>query len=640
VTAGASLLASVKARLKGVKGPDSKGWHTAFCPFHDDKQRPNLRFTELGFKCLACGEKGSIRKLAEKVGVPVPGPFEDRIETSYDYHDEHRTLLYQVVRLHSPKDFKQRRPDGNGGWHWNLDGVRRVPYRLPELIAADRSETVFVVEGEKDVDRLTKLALVATTNPGGAGKWQREYNQYFKGRKVVIIPDNDDAGRRHAQQVTQSLCEVAEQVRILQLPDLPEKGDVSDWLGAGRTAEELVSLAAKTPPAPRPSHPVPAVTTISAPELMALDLPEPKWAVPGILVEGLSILGGKPKMGKSWLALNLAVAVAAGGRALSALQVEAGDALYLGLEDTNRRLQGRLDTLLDGQAAPPRLELATSWPRMDEGGFEALEGWLSQHPQARLLVIDTLARIRPPKKYSDSAYDFDYESLGGLKTLADRFGVAILVIHHLRKLGSTDPVEAISGTLGLTGAADSVLVLKRERGQHDAALFVTGRDVDEQELALRWDPEYALWKVMGDAQDYRMSKERAEVMEMFEREGDRPLTPTQAADLLGKGKNTVKKLMWEMNKAGQLETRDGQYWPSRNSNPGNRSNSGDSGNCGDQAVTAVTDHDRAPVTAAEPDLNLEEPSGYPVTRVTARVQALPIATAGAGKTPTWVEEVV
>ena len=633
MTTDASLLASVKARLRAVKGPDAKGWHTAFCPFHDDREHPNLRFTENGFRCLACGEKGSILKLAEKVGIQLPEPFEDRIETTYDYRDEHRTLLYQVVRLHSPKDFRQRRPDGNGGWHWNLDGVRRVPYRLPELLDAATTQTVFVVEGEKDVDRLIKVGLIATTNPGGAGKWRREYERYLKRRKVVIIPDNDDAGRKHAHQVVQSLCEVATEVRILQLPDLPEKGDVSDWLDGGHTAEELVSLAAKVPPAPRSSCPIPAVTTISAPELMALNLPEPKWAVSGILSEGVSILGGKPKMGKSWLALNLAVSIASGGRALSSLKVEIGDALYLALEDTKRRLQDRLDTILDGHGPPSRLEFANAWPRMDDGGFEALEDWLSRHPQARLIIIDTLARIRGTRKYNDSAYDFDYESLGGLKTLADRFGVAILVIHHLRKLGSTDPVEAISGTLGLTGAADGVLVLKRERGQHDAVLFVTGRDVDEQELALQWDPEYALWKVMGDAQDYRMSKERAEVMGMFEKEGNCPLTPSEAARLLDKPKNTVKKLMWQMSNAGQLETRGGQYWPSRHGNFGNPGNSGDLSNPGNQAVTAVTADDLPPVTATDPKLNLEEPPGYPVTRVTAGVQS-------PTDEPVWVEEVV
>ena len=632
-------LNEILEHLKGVRGPDANGWYTAFCPFHDDQRRPNLRFTENGFRCLACNEKGSILKLADKLGVPRTDSVENRPQTTYDYRDERGNLLFQVVRLHSPKDFRQRRPDGNGGWHWDLKGIRRVLYRLPGLIAADPNKPVSIAEGEKDADRLIEAGLVATTNPGGAGKWRREYGAYLRDRKVLILPDNDSPGLAHAQQVALALKGIAAEIRLLHLPDLPAGGDVSDWLDAGGTVESLLSLAEKAPLwPPAATHPtVPTVPTFSAPELMALKLPEPKWAVPSILSEGVSILGGKPKMGKSWLALNLAVAVASGGRALSTVEVEQGDALYLALEDTKRRLQGRLNTILDGQEPPPCLELANAWPRMDDGGLEALEDWLSRYPQARLVIIDTLARVRPVKKYNDSAYDFDYESLGGLKNLADRFGVAILVIHHLRKLGSSDPVDAISGTLGLTGAADGVLVLKRERGQHDAALFVTGRDVDEQELALVWHAPSALWAIVGQAEDYRLSKERAEVMAMFEKEGNCPLTPTQAADLLGKNKNTVKKLMWQMSRAGQLETRGGQYWPPRNGNLGNLGNSGNLGDPGNQAVTTVTDDDPPLVTAADPKLNLEEPSGYPVTRVTAHVQT-------DIKSPTdeavWVEEVV
>src|SRR5262249_10330511 len=145
------------------------------------------------------------------------------------------------------KRFKQRRPDGRGGWLWKLNGVRRVLYRLPELLSGDESEMVWVAEGEKDVDRLVSLGLVATTNPSGAGKWRDEYSQLLCGRDVVIPEDNDEPGRKHAQQVAQSLNGVARTVRILTLPGLPAKGDVSDWLDAAGTKEELLRLAASAP---------------------------------------------------------------------------------------------------------------------------------------------------------------------------------------------------------------------------------------------------------------------------------------------------------------------------------------------------------------------------------------------------------
>lgn len=150
------------------------------------------------------------------------------IIATYDYKDESGKLLYQMVR-YEPRNFRQRRPDGNGDWIWNLDGVRRVLYRLPELLCSNKDEWVFVVEGEKDVERLYDEGLVATTCPMGAGKWDDNYSEFLNDRKLVaIIPDNDDSGRRHAKEVAESLVRVGVKARILELPGLPDKGDVSD----------------------------------------------------------------------------------------------------------------------------------------------------------------------------------------------------------------------------------------------------------------------------------------------------------------------------------------------------------------------------------------------------------------------------
>jgi hypothetical protein len=206
-------------------------------------------------KCHAgCGQEVVIRALRDRGLWPAP---EDRphrlarqrngkVVAIYDYRDETGAPLFQVVRK-EPKAFRQRRPDGRGGWISNLDGVRRVLYRVPELLAAPKDAPVFIVEGEKDADRLAALGLVATTNPGGAGKWRPEYNEPLRGRRVVILPDNDDQGRTHTQNVAQSLYGIAAEVRILGLPRLPPKGDVSDWLDAGGTPEELERLAAVAP---------------------------------------------------------------------------------------------------------------------------------------------------------------------------------------------------------------------------------------------------------------------------------------------------------------------------------------------------------------------------------------------------------
>lgn len=168
------------------------------------------------------------------------------IENTYDYRDESDKLLYQVIRF-KPKGFKQRRPDGKGGWIQNLNGTGRVLYRLPELLKASMQDYVFVVEGEKDCDRLWVEGFVATTSPMGATNWRDEYTKFLQGRLVAILPDNDAPGRRHAEQVAKSLNEVAGQVRIVELPGLKKSGDISDWLDNGGTREQLMQLLEQSP---------------------------------------------------------------------------------------------------------------------------------------------------------------------------------------------------------------------------------------------------------------------------------------------------------------------------------------------------------------------------------------------------------
>lgn len=202
-------------------------------------------------KCFVCNE-GGIKKLAEKWRLSRSSEPLGEIEETYDYTDESGVLLFQVVRLrklNGEKDFRQRRPGARSGeWTWSLGRTRRVPYRLPALTAADSSTWVHVVEGEKDADRLVAEGLVATTNLGGAGKWRPEYSAYFRGRRVAILRDNDEAGLRRAQHVSRELSPVAAEVRIVELDDVPPKGDVSDWLDAGHTVGELEALSEATAP--------------------------------------------------------------------------------------------------------------------------------------------------------------------------------------------------------------------------------------------------------------------------------------------------------------------------------------------------------------------------------------------------------
>jgi putative DNA primase/helicase len=251
------ITAAELARIMGAKFDGKE--YKALCPAHDDHD-PSLNFHDgakgrIIFQCRSqkCTYKAITDSIRAKFNVDLSGPRRgngtDRIDARYPYCSARGDLLYEVVRV-IPKDFKQRRPGGSGGeWIWNLKGVERVPYRLPSLAAAiERGETIFIPEGEKDVDALVRIGLTASCNSGGACHWQKTLTPHFKGADVVILPDNDDQGRQHAEQVAQMLAHAAKQIRILALPDLPAKGDVSDWLRAGGTREQLLQLAATSTP--------------------------------------------------------------------------------------------------------------------------------------------------------------------------------------------------------------------------------------------------------------------------------------------------------------------------------------------------------------------------------------------------------
>ncbi|WKN20630.1 toprim domain-containing protein [Azotobacter vinelandii] len=183
--------------------------------------------------------------LREQKPTPCPASpnvlVKPKIDTTYAYKDEKGRTLFEVVRF-EPKDFRQRKPDGKGGWDWSVKGVRQVPYHLPQLLDAPPDALVFIVEGEKDVLRLESVGLIATCNAGGAGKWPDELTEHFRDRRVVILPDNDEPGHRHADMVAAKLEAFGAYVRVLCLPALPHKGDVSDWLDAGGTVERLLKL--------------------------------------------------------------------------------------------------------------------------------------------------------------------------------------------------------------------------------------------------------------------------------------------------------------------------------------------------------------------------------------------------------------
>lgn len=272
------VLAALEAHGCAPK-PSGDGW-TCRCPAHEDRS-PSLTISvgENGGALLFCHAGCSTESVVASLGMTLAGlmPADShrngapkarttarkakgaapkarepgstrndnrKIAALYDYLDEAGELLFQVVR-YEPKGFRQRKPKPGGGWDWRVKGTRAVPYRLLELLAADPEATVFIVEGERDVENLRSIGIVATCNAGGAGKWLTEYAEFLRGRRVVVVPDNDQAGRNHAQQVAQSLQGIAAEVRILELSELPAKGDVSDWIDAHGDACEPETMRAE-----------------------------------------------------------------------------------------------------------------------------------------------------------------------------------------------------------------------------------------------------------------------------------------------------------------------------------------------------------------------------------------------------------
>ncbi len=236
------------------------------------------------------------------------------------------------------------------------------------------------------------------------------------------------------------------------------------------------------------------LTYLDGETLMSTVLPPIRFVVDKLLPQGLHILAGAPKVGKSWLALWLCLCVAK-GEPVWTFSTRRGGVLYLCLEDSYSRIQNRLLDLTD--EAPEGLCFATMSEKLHSGLVEQIEGFLGTNPDTVLVVIDTLQRIRAAGNEANP-YASDYRDLGVLKELADRHHIAVLLIHHLRKLNDEDPMNMISGTTGISGAADTNLVLKKgRRSGSTATLYCTGRDIEYQELTLKFDPNAHVWNLVS-----------------------------------------------------------------------------------------------------------------------------------------------
>jgi len=424
--------------------------------WHDHEQN-----TGGGMLDLICRERGGNRAeaaewmKAEGLMAASAGPTrqQSRIVAAYDYTTEAGELLFQVCRM-EPKDFRQRKPKTGGGWDWSTKGIRRVPYRLPELLAPNPDAVVFITEGEKDADRLADLGLVATTNPGGAGKWPDEFGRYFTGRRVAILADNDQAGQDHAVAVRDSLKRAGIDAAILNLPGLPAKGDVSDWLQAGGTAEALTEMAGDPGAAEAPgAKPKPAFEFVAVGDLQYRD---PEFVIDGLMeTDCLGLIFGDPGIGKTFVAVDMALSVAS-GTPYHGRPVRQGTVFYIAGEGHNglaRRFHAwsrhrgvplASCRMFKSERAAQFLDAASA-----AAVAEAVEGLAAQFGAPALIVIDTLARNFGAG--DENATKDMNEFIAAVDDLRARFpGSTILIVHHS---GHADKQRA-RGAMSLKGALD------------------------------------------------------------------------------------------------------------------------------------------------------------------------------------------
>jgi hypothetical protein len=320
-----------------------------------------------------------------------------------------------------------------------------------------------------------------------------------------------------------------------------------------KLVERLGAPASAGRPQPRTTAEVEA-SSIDAVDLLELDIPPLQWIVPDLLPEGTTMLAGPPKLGKSCLVYQIAVEVALGGELLGR-GIEQGDVLYLALEDGKRRGQTRLRAALGDRSMPRgRLEVRWSAAKLGEGLEQELLDWLDQHPDARLVAIDTLQRVRARGDARRNAYEVDVEDLARLQNIFKDRAVGLLIVHHSKKDAGDDFLASVSGTYGITGSADTTLVIQRKRLETFGKLVVTGRDVQEVEEPVQFNG--MTWssapRSLAEA-----SFEQAEVYKVIEAEG--PIFPKAIADLIGSSREAAQRLVEKLVAGGSVARARGGY---------------------------------------------------------------------------------
>lgn len=482
------------------------GQYMARCPCHDDrKQSLSIGRGEKGV-VLKCQAGCDTRDIIARVGIKPRDLFYDaeakpterpQIVAVYEYPNG-----VQKLRK-SDKSFSWRRPDGKGGWIYNRQGV---PHSL--YVAGSLGNVVFIAEGEKDADNLHRLGFDAASGADGAGpgKWRKEYTEQLQGRTVLIFPDNDAVGKAYAEETAAALHGVADHVQLCDLstvwPEIPEHGDISDLialLGDEKACEAIAELATTTPewtPAP-PTDIFEEFGFYSVPDLTEEERRPPEFIIDGMIPCGMTFLSGAPKIRKSFMALQMASAVATGTPFLGHATTKC-DVAYLDLEGSKSRISFRAAKM--STQIPSNVFVTNSiTERLADGLVDRLRQLHRARPSIRLIVVDTYSRARGSYKAPGAnAYDADIMLLEPVQRMALEENIALLFVHHDKKGAglALDSFERLSGTMGISGSCDCVINLVADGKRFDgkASMEFTPRDAKGGEMSLIFDERFGEWQ--------------------------------------------------------------------------------------------------------------------------------------------------